>query len=73
MRVSNKNISIVIIGFGDLDETWYFERLYVHKDYKVIWVATLIADELEKYAQKNNKKTIITHVYITAKLFFWKA
>ena len=62
----------VIIGFGDLDETGYFDRLYVHKDYQGIGVATLIVNELEKYAQKNSIKTIITHGSITAKPFFEK-
>ena len=62
----------VIIGFGDLDETGYFDRLYVHKNYQGMGVATLIADKLEAYAEENNIKTISTHASITAKSFFEK-
>ena len=62
----------VIIGFGDLDETGYFDRLYVHKNYQGMGVATLIADKLEEYAEENNIKTISTHASITAKTFFEK-
>jgi putative acetyltransferase len=62
----------VIIGFGDLDATGYFDRLFVHKDYQGIGVATTIANELEKHAQANDISTITTHASITAKPFFKK-
>mgnify|MGYP001572668624 CR=1 FL=1 len=62
----------MIIGFGDLDDSGYFDRLFVHKDYQEMGVATTIADELEKYAQKNDMKIVITYASITAKPFFQK-
>lgn len=62
----------VIIGFGDLDATGYFDRLYVHKDYQNIGIATIIANELERYAQENHIKIITTNASITAKPFFTK-
>ena len=56
-----------IVGFGDMDETGYLDRLYVHKDYQGQGVASAICDELERFAAG---KTITTHASITAKPFF---
>lgn len=56
-----------IVGFGDMDETGYLDRLYVHKDYQGQGVASAICDELERFAAG---KTFTTHASITAKLFF---
>lgn len=59
----------VIIGFGDIDNTGYLDRLYVHKDYQKKGAATLLCDKLEAFAAG---KKIITHASITAKPFFEK-
>lgn len=59
----------VIVGFGDIDETGYLDRLYVHKDYQRQGTATYICDELE-CVHKSDK--IIAHASITAKPFFEK-
>ena len=56
-----------IVGFGDMDETGYLDRLYVHKDYQGQGVASAICDELECFAAE---KAITTHASITAKPFF---
>lgn len=56
-----------IVGFGDMDETGYLDRLYVHKDYQGQGIASAICDELERFAAG---KTITTHASITAKPFF---
>ena len=56
-----------IVGFGDMDETGYLDRLYVHKDYQGQGIASAICDELERFAAG---KTFATHASITAKLFF---
>ena len=56
-----------IIGFGDMDETGYLDRLYVHKDYQEQGIASAICDELERFAAG---KTFTTHASITAKPFF---
>ena len=37
----------VIIGFGNVNGTGYFNCLYTHKDYQGIGVATLIANAIE--------------------------
>lgn len=59
----------IIIGFGDIDETGYLDRLFVHKDYQNRGVATAIFNRLE---EKILKGKIITHSSITAKPFFEK-
>lgn len=59
----------IVIGFGDMDETGYLDRLYVHKDHQRQGVATAICDELEQ-----NTKAVVfsTHASITARPFFEK-
>ena len=55
----------IIVGFGDIDQTGYLDKLYVHKDYQRQGVATALCNELEKGFSK-----ITTHASITAKPFF---
>lgn len=56
-----------IIGFGDIDNSGYLDKLYVHKDYQGIGVASTICNELEGSVKG---MTITTHASITAKPFF---
>lgn len=56
----------IIVGFGDMDDTGYLDRLYVHKDYQGKGIAATICNELEQRAGGK----IITHASITAKPFF---
>lgn len=58
----------MIVGFGDIDETGYLDRLYVHADYQKQGIASAICDRLEQTVQWD----IITHASITAKPFFEK-
>ena len=58
-----------IVGFGDMDETGYLDRLYVHKDYQRRGVATAICDVLE---QNTKAAELTTHASITARPFFEK-
>ena len=60
---------LVITGFGDIDDTGYLDRLYVHKDYQRQGIASGICDRLEAHASPN---IITTHASITAKPFFQK-
>lgn len=59
----------LIIGFGDIDETGYLDRLYVHKDFQGRGVATAICNRLENEIKTN---CITVHASITAHLFFEK-
>jgi putative acetyltransferase len=58
-----------IVGFGDMDETGYLDRLYVHKDFQGQNIASSICRKLEQSAKAD---TYITHASITAKPFFEK-
>lgn len=79
------NANSLIIGFGDIDDTGYLDRLYVHKDYQGRGVATAICDRLEEdfclsrgrllqnsAVQKRKNDTFTTHASITARPFFEK-
>ncbi len=57
-----------IIGFGDMDQTGYLDRLYVHADYQGRRIATALCDQLEQTVPGK----IVTHASITAKPFFEK-
>ena len=59
----------IIVGFGDIAEDGYLDRLYVHKDFQRMGIATMICDKLEK---KVKGKPLYTHASITAKPFFIK-
>lgn len=56
----------IIVGFGDITNDGYLDRLYVHKDYQRQGIATKICDKLEDYVKAN----ITTFASITAKPFF---
>lgn len=60
----------VIVGFGDINETGYLDRLYIHKDYQRRGIAKKIVDNLECYVKKLGVDYITTEASITAKPFF---
>lgn len=62
----------IIVGFGDLDRTGYYNRLFVHKDYQYQGIASKISNELEKYASSSGFLLITVEASITAKSFFEK-
>lgn len=58
----------IIVGFGDIDQTGYLDRLYVHADYQGRGIATAICHKLEQSVSGK----IATHASVTAKPFFEK-
>lgn len=58
-----------IVGFADMDETGYLDRLYVHKDYQNQGVASKLCERLENECKE---QVISVHASITAKSFFEK-
>lgn len=56
-----------IVGFGDIDQSGYLDRLYVHMNYQGMGIASAICNELERVVIGD---LITTHASITAKLFF---
>ena len=62
----------VIIGFGNVNGTNYFDCLYTHKNYQGMGVATLIANDIEQYFYNKGIRIITTDASISAKPFFEK-
>lgn len=56
-----------IVGFGDMDEAGYLDRLYVAADWQHIGIATAICDALEAAVPS---ACYTTHASITARTFF---
>ncbi len=65
-------INTTIVGFGDMDDNGYLDKLFVHKDYQGKGVATAIVNELEQQAVRHGVTLFSTHPSITAKPFFEK-
>lgn len=85
IQICGSPANALIIGFGDMDDTGYLDRLYVHKDYQGRGVATAICDRLEEdfylsrgrllqnsAVQKRKNDTFTTHASITARPLFEK-
>lgn len=56
-----------IVGFGDITETGYIDRLYIHKDYQRRGIASAICDALESAIPAGH---YTVHASITARPFF---
>lgn len=56
-----------VVGFADMDESGYLDRLYVHKSFLRQGIAARLCDALESAA---HAKKIVTHASVTAKPFF---
>ena len=56
-----------IVGFGDMREDGYLDRLYVHKDFQGRGIGTVLCDFLERAC---GAEKFSVHASITAKPFF---
>lgn len=61
-----------LIGFIDLAQDGYLDRLFVHKNFQGQGVAWTLFKLLEKEARVKNITTLTTEASITAKTFFEK-
>lgn len=61
-----------IVGFADMDNTGYLDKLYVHKDFQRRGIATALVKELERCARKVGISNFKTYASITAKPLFEK-
>lgn len=59
-----------IVGFGDMDDIGYLDRLYVHKDHQRNGIASAIVTALEQKAAMKNVNCFSVFASITAKPFF---
>ena len=56
-----------ILGFADMDDTGYLDRLYVHRDHQGRGIATALCDALEAACPA---RSFTTHASLTARPFF---
>lgn len=61
-----------IVGFADMDNTGYLDRLFVHKDFQHKGIACALVTELERRARCDYLSYFETYASITAKPFFEK-
>ena len=59
-----------IVGFGDMNDNGYLDKLFVHKGYQNKGIATAIVNELEQQAVVCGVTLFSTHASITARPFF---
>lgn len=59
-----------IVGFADMDDAGYLDRLYVHRDHQSSGVATALLGALEQRSVARGVYTFTTHASITARPFF---
>lgn len=59
-----------IVGFIDMDDTGYLDRLYVSASYQGYGIGKKLVNAVYQIAQQKNLKKITTYASITAKPFF---
>ena len=59
-----------IVGFGDMDQDGFLDRLYVHHVFQRRGVARAILQQLEEQAKARGVTRFTTHASITARPFF---
>ena len=59
-----------IVGFGDIDDCGYLDRLYVAADRQGEGIASEIYEKIEEYARVIGVLEITTEASVTAKPFF---
>lgn len=57
----------VIVGFADMTKEGYLDRLFVHKDYQRLGIASMLISQLESDALKSGIRKITAEVSITAR------
>ena len=56
----------LLVGFGDINQTGYLDRLYVHKNFQGKGIASALCNKLEQAVTGK----IVVHASITARPFF---
>ncbi|WP_217588126.1 GNAT family N-acetyltransferase [Lentibacillus saliphilus] len=64
------NMNDTVVGFCDMTQAGYLDRLYVHKDFQGQGIATALVERLEGEARTLNLTSITTYASITAQPFF---
>lgn len=61
-----------IVGFASITPQGYLHSMFVHKDFQGQGIATILLEEIERYAAANGIMRITSEVSLTARLFFEK-
>lgn len=61
-----------IVGFSSLTPQGYLHSLFVHKDFQGRGIATMLLEEMERYALARGIRRITSEVSLTARPFFEK-
>ncbi|MGE6203609.1 GNAT family N-acetyltransferase [Guptibacillus hwajinpoensis] len=59
-----------IVGFCDLTSSGLLDRLYIHKNYQRIGIASELLEKMQQTARLNDMKQLYTEASITAVPFF---
>jgi len=66
------NQKLQIIGFSSITPQGYLHNMFVHRDFQGMGVATVLLNEIERYADVMGIKRITSDVSLTARPFFEK-
>ncbi|RHJ79132.1 GNAT family N-acetyltransferase [Parabacteroides sp. AM08-6] len=61
-----------IVGFSSITPQGYLHSMFVHKDFQDKGIATMLLEEIERYAISNGIMRIASEVSLTARPFFEK-
>lgn len=61
-----------IVGFSSITLHGHLHFMFVHKNFQRMGIATLLLNEIERYADKIGIKRIESDVSLTARIFFEK-
>lgn len=61
-----------IVGFSSITPQGYLHSMFVHKDFQDRGIATMLLEEIERYAISNGIMRITSEVSLTARPFFEK-
>jgi putative acetyltransferase len=60
----------LIVGFGNITDSGYLHRFYIHKDYQRQGIGSLLLEAIESKSRAHGINEITTEASITAKPFF---
>ena len=66
------NRQFQIVGFSSITPQGYLHSMFVHKDFQSKGIATMLLEEIERYAIAEGIMRITSEVSLTARPFFEK-
>lgn len=66
------NQQLKIVGFSSITPQGYLHSMFVHKDFQGVGIATILLNEIERYAIAAGIMRITSEVSLTARPFFEK-